>query len=181
MRGKNCGRREREMWRGVLELIAEIKRCENMGATIPAITVAYVCIDTMAFLSMPATQTSQTRKDFIAWADAYLKGDLGQPYQYAGIDVYAARCAVLHAFGAESELHQRNCTIKKFGYHDGGSHILEPSVSPNLVIIGVRSFLNDIVIAVESFMSSCEGNAVLRGLVEARLPKVFQSLPFPHD
>jgi hypothetical protein len=168
------------MWEGIVGIVAEIKRCESAGATMAAITVAYVCIDTMAFLSMPAGQTWQTRNDFIAWVNTYLKADHSQRYQYAGADVYAARCSVLHTFGAEAELHQKDHTIRKFGYHNGGLHVFNPDVSPNLVIIGVASFLNDVAIAVDSFMRGCEGDAALRDSVESRLPKVFQTLPFPH-
>src|SRR4051812_39407898 len=94
------------MWNGITGIIAEIKRCEAAGATMAAVAMAFVCIDTLAYLSMPAQQTSQTRTDFITWVNAYLKGDANQPYQYDGKDVYAARCSVLHAFGSESEMYR---------------------------------------------------------------------------
>lgn len=167
------------MWGGITGIIAEIKRCEAAGATIAAVTMAYVCIDTMAFPSMPSGQASQTRADFIPWVEAYLKGHPDQPYQYKGADVYAARCSLLHAFGAEADMHRRDPNIKKFGYHDGGLHAFDPDVSRNLVIIGTASFLNDVVIAVESFVRACEQDGELRGLVEARLPTVYQTMPFP--
>ena len=169
------------MWKGVTGIVAEIKQCEAAGATMAAVTMAYVCIDTMAFLSMPAGQSAQTRSDFIAWVNAYLKGHPGQPYHYDGTDVYAARCSVLHAFGAEAELHRRDRNIRKFGYHDGGLHTFNPQVSPNVVIIGVASFLNDVIIAVETFMEACQIDAAMRGMVATRLPKVFQTMPFPQE
>ena len=167
------------MWGAVTGIVAEIKRCESAGATMAAVTMAYVCIDTMAFLSMPSGQTSQTRSDFIAWVNTYLKCHPRQPYQYDGTDVYAARCSVLHAFGAEAELHRRDQDIRKFVYHDGGLHAFNPQVSATLVIVGVASFLNDLVIAVETFMNACQTDAALRRLVEARLPTIFQMMPFP--
>jgi hypothetical protein len=167
------------MWQAVTGIVAEIKRCEAAGATMVAVTMAFVGIDTMAFLSMPSGRSSQTREDFVAWVNTYVKGHPSQPYQYDGTDVYAARCAVLHAFGAEAEVHRRNQDIRKFGYHDGGLHAFNPAVSPNLVIIGVASFLNDVVIAVESFTKASEADANLRARVETRLPTVFQTMPFP--
>ena len=48
------------MWGAVAGIVAEIKHCESAGATMAAVTMAYVCIDTMAFLSMPSGQTSQS-------------------------------------------------------------------------------------------------------------------------
>ena len=167
------------MWGAIIGIIAEIKHCEAAGATIAAVTMAYVCIDTMAYLSMPAGQTSQTRSDFIAWVNTYLKGHPDQPYEYDGLDVYAARCSLLHAFSAEADLHRRDQNIRKFGYHDGGQHAFNPEVSPNLVIIGTASFLNDVVIAVESFIKACQQDNELRQLVESRLPAVYPTMPFP--
>lgn len=81
------------MWESLTALVGEIKKCEGAGATIPAVVMAYVCIDTMAFLAMPPAQERQWRAHFIAWVDTYLKGHDDQPYQYRGIDVYGARCA----------------------------------------------------------------------------------------
>ena len=167
------------MWDGVKALVAQIKKCEGAGATTSAVAMAYVCIDTMTFLSLPAARESQGRADFIAWVDAYLKGHHEQPYQYRGLDVYGARCAVLHAFGAEANFHQQNPDAKKFGYHDGGKHAYNPAVNERLVIIGTASFLNDVVLAVEAFMEACIADADLRQRVEARLPRVLATFPFP--
>jgi hypothetical protein len=106
--------------------------------------MAYVCIDTMAFLSLPADQDKQGRSDFIAWCDAYLKGHEDQPYQYRGMDVYGARCALLHAFGSEVDFHEKYPEAKKFGYHDGGKHAYDAAQDERLVIIGTASFINDV-------------------------------------
>ncbi len=170
---------QNSIWHAVTHIVAEIKRCEAAGATMAAVAMAYICIDAMAFLAMPASKTSQTRDDFIAWVNAYVKGHASQSYPYGGADVYAARCAVLHTFGSEAETHRRDPSIRKFGYHDGGLHAFNPRVDPNLVILGVASFLNDVVIAVETFSKACEADRDLRTRVEVRLPKLLQSMPFP--
>jgi hypothetical protein len=86
---------------------------------------------------------------------------------------------VLHTFGAEAELHRRNPDIRKFAYSDGGLHYSNPQVSPDLVIVGVVSFLNDVILGVEKFMRACESDSNLRELVQTRLPKVFRTMPFP--
>jgi len=147
---------------------------------MPAVVMAYICIDTMAFLSMPDGQEAQTRSDFIAWVDAYLKAHQDQLYQYRGIDVYAARCAVLHAFGSEADLHRKDPSIILFGYHDGGMHFYNPAIDPRLVIIGTAEFLNDVMIGVSSFLDACKTDQGLRARVEGRLPKVLATFPFPH-
>lgn len=166
------------MWNGVKALVAEIKTCEKAGATTSAVAMAYVCIDTMAYLSLPAGRETQGKPDFIAWVDTYMKGHEGQPYQYRGLDVYGARCAVLHAFGTEASFHQQNPDARKFGYHDGGKHAYDAAVDEHLVIIGTASLLNDVLLGVGAFMEACKADTDLRQRVEARLPKVLATFPF---
>lgn len=86
--------------------------------------------------------------------------------------MYGARCAMLHAFGSESDFHEKNEDAKKFRYHDGGKHAYDPAVDERLVIIGSASFLNDVICAVSAFLEDCKTDADLRGRVEERLPKV---------
>ena len=167
------------MWNAVNGIVKEIKNCESAGATIAAVAMSYVCIDTMAYLSMPESQSEQTKQDYIDWVNEYLRGHPDQSYRYDGTDVYAARCALLHTFGAEAKLHREDSNIKKFGYHDGGKHGFDPEITPNLVMIGTASFLNDVVIAVEDFMKACQEDKELRKCVESRLPSVNQWFPFP--
>ncbi len=100
-----------------------------------------------------------------------LEGHEDQPYRYAGADVYAARCALLHAFGSEAQAHRSDTSVKLFGYHNGGRHSFDPEISPNLVILGTASFLNDVRHAVDSFNRDCETDPGPRAKVEARLPE----------
>lgn len=156
-------------------LIAEIKRCERAGATTAAVAMAFVCIDTMTFLALPDGRASQGRADFIAWVDTYLKASEDQIYQYRGLDVYGARCALLHAFGTEANYHQQYPDAKKFGYHDGGRHAYDPAIDERLVIIGTASFIDDVVRAVGAFVAALRDDAALRARVAARLPKVVET------
>jgi hypothetical protein len=165
------------MWGAIKGLINEIKTCENAGATTSAVAMAFVCMDTMAYLALPAGRETQGKADFIAWVDAHLKGHEEQPYQYRGLDVYGARCAMLHAFGSESDFHEKNGDAKKFGYHDGGKHVYDSAVDKRLVIIATASFLNDVVHAVSAFLEDCKADADLRDRVEGRLPKVLATFP----
>lgn len=165
------------MWNGISGLIAEIKRCEVAGATTAAVAMAYVCIDTMAYLSLPAGRDTQGRTDFIDWVDNHLHCHDEQPYKYRGLDVYGARCALLHAFGSESDYHQKYPDAKRFGYHDGGKHTYDPAQNEQLVIIGTASLINDVVHAVGAFCEECKTDADLRARVDGRLPNVLATFP----
>jgi hypothetical protein len=167
------------MWQAIGGIVAEIKKCEKANATIAAIALTYILIDTLAFLAMPEAQPSQTKNDFIAWANKYVKGATEQPYQYDGRDVYAARCSLLHAFSAEADLHRKNPDIKKFGYHAGDIHAFDKNISQNLVIIGTASLINDVLFGVGSFLEDCKRDPALKARVECRLPALHQNFPYP--
>lgn len=131
----------------------------------------------LAFLSLPAGRDKQGRNDFIAFVDSFLKGHEDQPYQYVGLDVYGARCAVLHAFSAEVDFHQQNPDAKVFGYHDGGQHTFDPAQNEKLVLIGSASFINDVVLAVQAFCDRCQEDPDLRQRAEGRLPQLLATFP----
>lgn len=166
-------------WKSIAGLVSELKRCDECGITTAAIAMAYICIDTLANLARPINKEKVTRADFKDWADTYLKAHPDQPYQYRGKDVYAARCALLHKYGAEAELHEEDPDTIRFAYHDGGKHHYESNVEPRLVLIGTKSFINDVIIGVENFLSDCQSNEELRQRVEPRLIKVLQVAPLP--
>jgi hypothetical protein len=164
-------------WDAALGLVAEMHRCNKMGAVMPAVAMAFICIDTMAFLSLPANRETQGRPDFIAWVDKYLKAHERQPYQYRGIDVYGARCAVLHAFGSQSDYHERYPDAKQFGYNNGGQHLYDAQSNPSVVVIGTKSFTNDVAHAVSDFFRDCQDDVDLRERVSARLARVLYTFP----
>lgn len=166
------------MWKAVVGLIDEVELCKAKGATTAAMAMTYICIDTMAFLSLPADKRKQGRDDFIAWVDTHLKAHPDQPYQYRGLDVYGARCSLLHAFSSETSYHDQHPDAKRFAYHDGGKHAYDPAQDELLVIIGTESFINDVVCAVGDFMEVCKTDPDLRGRVEARLPRVLQTFSY---
>lgn len=167
------------MWRCIPGMAEEIRRCEAAGATAAALAMAFISIDTMTFLSLPDGVEAQGRMDFINWVDAYLKGHPDQPYQYRGIDVYGARCAMLHSFGSAAQFHDRYGEALLFGYHDGGMHMHNPEVDPRLVMIGSASFLNDVVSALSNFMEACSTSPELKARVEPRLARVLAVVPLP--
>jgi hypothetical protein len=168
-----------ENWGTVISLAAELKRCDECNLTIASLALSFMFIDTFTNISRPINKSKVTRSDFIEWSNTYIIGHHDQPYKYRGKDIYAARCAYLHTYGSEAQLHEDDPDLKKFGYHDGGKHMYNKDVDPSLVLIGVKSFVNDIINAGHAFMEECKTNTALRERVEARLPQVL--IPIPID
>ncbi|TAK86863.1 MAG: hypothetical protein EPO20_05960 [Betaproteobacteria bacterium] len=161
----------------LMNLLNEIRRCQDAGATSAAAVMVYVGIDVMAFLSMPAGQAKQGGADYIAWVDAYMRAVPESTYQYDGRDVYGARCAMLHTYSVEANYHEQHPEIKKFGYHDGGQHAYNPEIDQHLVIIGINSLVHDFAGAVLRFVQTMQTDAALRQRVAGRLPQLVDILP----
>ncbi len=171
------GTESTENWKAIVGLVSEIKRCDEADINTAAVAMSFICIDLLASLGRPVDKDRVTRSDFKQWVDTYLQGHADQPYQYRGKDVYAARCAFLHTYGSTAELHTEDSDTIKYVYHDGGKHAYDPNENSNLVIIGMKSFINDVVHGVNAFISACKDDALLRSRVEVRLPSVLQFMP----
>ena len=166
---------------GVMGILNQSARCQDAGATAATAIMVYVGIDMMAFLSMPDGQAKQTRADFIAWVDQYLKAAEDGTYQYDGRDVYGARCAMLHTYAIEAEYHHQNPDVKKFGYHDGGQHAYNPDENKHLVVIGINSLVHDFSGAVLTFVQAMIRDHALRARVAARIPQILDVFPIQWD
>lgn len=79
-----------------------IEICLQNHLRMPALILIYSGIDIFASLRRPADKDKATRKDYIEWCDTYLipQGKLS----CTGIDLYAARCGVVHTYTMESDL-----------------------------------------------------------------------------
>src|ERR1019366_9257359 len=74
--------------------IEAINICMGAGYSEAALALLYSGIDTLAFLSAPAAAKVVTWRDFSKWCDRYMV-----PFMHSaasGIDLYGARCGVLH-------------------------------------------------------------------------------------
>ncbi len=153
-------------------MLGEAHKAHNAGATIAALAMLYIGIDTMAWLSLPVGQSKQGRLDFCRWVDTYLKTDADQQYHYAGKDVYAARCAVLHMFATLSDLHRESPPPKKFGYLDNGPHRADGG---EVVLISVAVLLRDFSRAVARFTIAMQSDAELKRRVDSRINELLNT------
>ena len=154
----------------LMQLLGEIGKARDAGATIAALAMVYIGLDTMALLACPVEQQIQTRSDFIAWVDRYLKADPGAEYQYEGIDVYAARCAVLHSYGSVAALHGGANPPRKFGYTDNGPH--RKNDTERFALISVAVLIYDFSKAMENFIGDITIDDDLKRRVDSRIPSL---------
>lgn len=82
---------------------------------------------------------------------------------------------MLHVYGAEASFHDENKDARIFGYHDGGRHILDPD-GGKIVLIGTKSFINDVILAAQSFVDRLKVDEELRERVASRLPGLLRTI-----
>ena len=91
--------------RNIEKHLCAIRLCMANQLTVPAIILIYTGIDFLASLTRPEGQQEVKSDDFIRWAEQYMscKETLG----VRGIDLYAARCGVVHSYRISSRLYRR--------------------------------------------------------------------------
>ncbi|MCL4417516.1 MAG: hypothetical protein M1365_12630 [Actinobacteria bacterium] len=130
-------------------------------------------IDAMAALSMPNGQKNVTKNDFIDWVGEYMKTDKDQTYQYDPIDLYGARCGIVHRYSAESDLSDlKNCKI--FVYYDGSDHCYDSKKANDFVEISIPRLKEDFKKAVINFLEDACKDVNLKNRIDSRITKLFQ-------
>lgn len=156
----------------ILDLYQEVSKAQGADALMAALAMIYVGIDTMAWLSLPIGCDEVNRTHFYDWVNTYFKADAAQPYQYVGIDVYAARCALLHKYGSIAKLHQQPNPPKTFGYLDNGSHRADDG---QLVMISIAVLIRDFGRAITAYLQAIQLDANLKVRIDSRIDALMSS------
>jgi hypothetical protein len=85
----------------------------------PFLIVIYSTMDTLGLLNAPPGQLQATSSTFRTWVERYLLPRARDPY--TALDLWSARCAVLHAHSTESNL-TRKGDAKQIHYYSGDRH-----------------------------------------------------------
>ena len=125
------------------------------GFPTASVILTYLAIDAMASLIMPEDQNEVRREDFINWVEKYIKTK-NQQYQYQGIDLWGARCGLVHRYSPISSLSESG-ECKQFKYHDGYGHAYDSSVDENLVSISAPDLVHDFYKAMQIFLNQKRG------------------------
>jgi hypothetical protein len=147
------------------------------GSLHAALILLYVGIDTMAALSMPQAQLSVKRSDFVTWAERYIKFPCTE--QLSGLDLYGARCSVLHTYTVDSDL-SRDGACRRVGYMDKAipEVAYNPAIDKSIVMVSVRALRDAFFSGVDSFLVDSFADQKKAPLLEERLKKLLHELPF---
>ena len=148
------------------------KRCFG-----PAVILIYSGMDAMAFLGMPANQQDVTRDDFIAWAEKYIHFPCDE--QLTGLDLYGARCSMLHTYSMASKL-SREGKCRMVGYMNKSVPEVRynPRVDKDLVMVSVIGLAEAFFRGVDRFIIDVFGDPMRAPLARGRLRKLVHRLPY---
>ena len=91
------------LYKNVLLLASGIEACIEKKVNIAALILIYSGIDTVGWLD--GTETFATKTSFTNCVDTYLL--TAKPLACTSLDLYAARCRLLHTFTPDSELRSK--------------------------------------------------------------------------
>jgi hypothetical protein len=145
-----------------------------------AVILTYSGIDTMACLHMPAHQVEVTRDDFVQWVERYIQFPCHD--QLSGLDVYGARCSVLHTHGIDSSL-SRQGKCRLLGYADQMVPEVryQPSVAKDLVIVSIRGLVEAFFRGIDRALVDLFADKALAKVAEHRLQHMHHTLPFKKE
>lgn len=149
------------------------------GCWRAAVILTFSGIDTMAYLGMPAEQLEVAPRDFIAWCERYIRFD-GQE-QLTGLDLYGARCGIVHAYGAISRTSRSGrCRHVVYRYRKDGAPVLfRPDVDPTLVIVSTEALVEAFFGGVDRFLVDLFRDADRAAAAERRFQGMYHLVPVP--
>jgi hypothetical protein len=137
-----------------------------------ALAMQFIELDTWAFLTRPASNIRHNRSSFMHFVRRYLQDAPGHDYAYRAEDVYAARCALLHTFGALANMHAENKSVVIWRYHMGKQNTFIPGLT-RMAYISVCRFIQDAQAALATCLTEVMENQELGKLFGERLPSVY--------
>ena len=153
-----------------------IKFTLDNGHIVASLILTYSAIDCMASLVMPKNQKEVKGPDFQSWVDRYMKADPEQPYKYRGIDLWGARCGLVHRYSPYSKLSE-NGECKVFQYHNGGGHRYDPKINEDVVLISAPDLVRDFYGAMMVFLEDLIEDKELFERADSRMKTLFQVAP----
>ena len=161
------------------KLLHGIHVCLEKELIIPSLLLLYSGIDVLASLCRPESREFVEKEDFLNWTDEFLLPESELPCK--ALDLYAARCSLLHSFTAESALSRYKgakqlyysygkADAKKYQKRLDEKHIDAIAINVNLL---VTAFCNSII----RLNNSLSNNSTLASQIYKRASKFFFTVP----
>jgi len=142
------------------------------GFADAALTLLYSAIDTLAFLSAPANTKKAGRRYFIDWCKRYIV--LSPHSAVTGIDLYGARCGILHTSSATSELGSEGKAREVWYRFEGQAGVNLMTNTPHPALnLDIEELVGAFGNGSQQFVADLAGNLAQRTIAQERVGQLF--------
>jgi hypothetical protein len=143
-------------FQAMAQLKEALNDCLMKGRVLPCLTLLYSAIDILA--SMERQPKEGTQKAFVRWVDTYMLPN--NEFHFSSIDLYAARCGIIHAFSADSDLSRKGRARRVvYAWGTASSDSLREAgqaLGRNEVTVHLSSLIDGFDRAVRNYMQDVE-------------------------
>jgi hypothetical protein len=166
----------------LMQMAESVRTSIDRNLQLPSLILIYSGIDIAGWLSAKSEKTS-VRESFTNWVNLYMipSGSLA----CTSIELYSARCAILHTLTPDSRL-SRSGEAKRVAYAWGDSSrrdleiAIAKSGTPELLVIHIEDLFNSFRVGWKSFIDAYEADQSIAPLFVKRANQVYVSVPKKH-
>jgi len=181
--GESMGTIERDEFRSMLDSYEQCFLAMGIllknHLPLPTLVLLYTVIDGLGWLAAPNPKPNDVRKRFCKWVDKWLLPD--QVFECNAVDIYGARCAVLHTLTYESHLGKIG-EARTIAYKFGGASetilrlAIEKAPEPRTVIVDLDKLIEATRASGARFLVYAADNPQMSKILFARAPSFFTHL-----
>lgn len=175
---------KKENFESMLPVIAVVQQYQDaiennlkLKHELPALTLMYSLIDALSWLSSTSNNT-KIRDRFTLWVDKYLLK--GGNLECSALDLYAARCAIIHTLTSDSNLSE-NGYAKRAIYttdYSNKKHLENKKIDfDRFVIININLLFRELGSGILNFAKHVDTNKTVQKQVIAKAKKYYFLLP----
>jgi hypothetical protein len=157
----------------VEHIISDIKFCLENHRMVAGAQLLMSAIDIASGIERPREKLDTDREDFISWADRYLTLS-GPEYTLRGVDLYAARCGLLHGYTAQAKLIRQGKAVM-LGWLDDMLPPVRANEDQSLVLASLAALFVAFNHGLADSIGRINRNQELAVLVNERLAFMFQA------
>lgn len=158
------------------KLVEAVRYCREANLILPALCLMFIAVDTLGSLIRPRDKPAQDREDFLLWVEKFLLP--GSELPCSALDLYGARCSLLHAYSASSRL-AREGRAKKLCWAWGDTTTQQMQAladgskdAGNLIAVHIDDLFESFFLGKRRFHEAIAANPALEALVEERATSI---------
>ena len=170
--------KEENFFRCYSQIITAIDYCITEKLVMPALVLIYSAIDSISWIASD-DDSQHVRERFQVWVETWMLKKY--PLPCTALELYAARCGVLHTLTPKSDLSEnKNVRCISYAWGAAQQRDLEESIKrlgyPGLVAVHVNAIINSFKNWFVDFLYSLEKDEVKKNLFFQKAGEHFENI-----